>query len=632
MFLTTGRILKLLTHPRLPLAVACLATVLALPSLFGGWSTDDYAHRLVLLGLPQDRPSLGESRLEIFSFLKNDPARTGEFMAWGMVPWWTDVHMRLAFWRPLAAWTHLADHTLVPGSPWLMHAHSLVWAWFMVFAAAHVYRAVARTRSMPAGESAAVAGLAALLWAVDDAHAMPVAWIANRNAVMAVAFGLCSLFFHVRRRSGGSSRDLTWSLVALAAALLSAEAALGALAYFVAWALFMDRAGRARGLLAITPHLAVILLWRLAYNYQGYGAAGGDMYRDPVREPLYFLAGLLDRAPVLLLSQWAFPPSEIHEFLSSPFRLAGRVAAWIFAAGLVFALRARLRTDATARFWFTGMILAIVPVCATAPMDRLLFFTGLGAMGLLADVIRVAPEGAVSRRTGVSRFVVGAMITIHLILAPLMWPLQCFNPVIADAFTEPARRIAADPDIAGREVILVNAPCHLLYSQMVNVYAATEGVPPPECVRLLASGMQGVRVERSGERSLTITPEIGWLRPGHLAGGDAPADGGRMFHMMDRLFRSERTPFAPGDRITLPGLEITVLEVSGTGLPDRARFDFAAPLEDSRYYWRQWRNNGFDKFIPPAVGEAAELPRVTVVPVVGGRPLGAVAGENRPQL
>lgn len=637
MFLKT-RFSDFLISRRLPVSLACLVTLLALPSLFGGLSTDDYAHSLVLRGLPGDLPSLGSgSRLELFSFLKNDPGIAREYMARGIIPWWTNEHIRLAFWRPIASLTHFADHKLFPDFPALMHAHSLAWAWLMVFAAARFFASVGRARpksDSPGGTAAVSAGLAALIWAVDDARAMPVAWIANRNAVIAVAFGLISLRYHVRRRSGGCSRDLTWSLVAFAAALLSAEAALGALAYLVAWALFMDRAGRVRGLAAIAPHMALIVLWRLAYNWQGYGAAGGDMYRDPVREPLYFLAGLLDRAPVLLLAQWIGPPSEVHEFFSPPLRLAGRIAGWVFTLALVLALTPRLRASATARFWFAGMLLSLVPVCATAPMDRLLFFAGLGAAGLLAEVILQpkAEGGAPSHRGRLPRLAVGTMIVIHLVLAPLLWPLQCLSPVIADAFTEPARRIASDPEIDGREVILVNAPCHLLYSQMLTVYTAEPGVPRPARVRLLASGMQGVRVERTGERSLTLTPEVGWLRPGRLAGGDAPVDGGRMFHMMDRLFRSELTPFAPGDTVSLPGFTATILDASEQGLPDRVRFDFAAPLEDPRYYWRQWRNNGFGDFIPPAPGESVLLPRVTVVPVVGGRPLGAVAAEDEPPV
>jgi hypothetical protein len=50
-----------------------------------------------------------------------------------------------------------------------------------------------------------------------------------------------------------------------------------------------------------------------------------------------------------------------------------------------------LRRSATARFWGGGMALALVPACATLPANRLLFFVGLGGMGLLAEFLTSGP-------------------------------------------------------------------------------------------------------------------------------------------------------------------------------------------------------------------------------------------------
>ncbi len=41
---------RLLLHPRLPLILAVLVVVLALPSLMVGCASDDYIHRLTFLG------------------------------------------------------------------------------------------------------------------------------------------------------------------------------------------------------------------------------------------------------------------------------------------------------------------------------------------------------------------------------------------------------------------------------------------------------------------------------------------------------------------------------------------------------------------------------------------------------
>ena len=77
--------------------------------------------------------------------------------------------------------THWLDYQLWPDAPWMMHAQSLVWLAGTVLIAGLLYR---RIEAVPW-----VAGLAVLLYAVDDARAAPASWIANRNALVASVFG-----------------------------------------------------------------------------------------------------------------------------------------------------------------------------------------------------------------------------------------------------------------------------------------------------------------------------------------------------------------------------------------------------------------------------------------------------------
>lgn len=39
----------------------------------------------------------------------------------------------------------------------------------------------------------------------------------------------------------------------------------------------------------------------------------------------------------------------------------------------------------TARFWFVGMLLSVLPICATLPMNRNLLFVSIGAFALMAE-------------------------------------------------------------------------------------------------------------------------------------------------------------------------------------------------------------------------------------------------------
>ena len=76
-----------------------------------------------------------------------------------------------------------------------MHAHSLVWLALALFGAALVYRRLLGATW--------VAGLATLLYAVNDTHGPAVGWIANRNAVIAIALALPVLWLHDRWRRDG---------------------------------------------------------------------------------------------------------------------------------------------------------------------------------------------------------------------------------------------------------------------------------------------------------------------------------------------------------------------------------------------------------------------------------------------
>ncbi len=76
-----------------------------------------------------------------------------------------------------------------------MHLHSLLWLGALVVAAALLYRRILGPTW--------VAGLAALLYAVDDAHAAPAAYIANRNALIATCFGVLCLLCFARSRQEG---------------------------------------------------------------------------------------------------------------------------------------------------------------------------------------------------------------------------------------------------------------------------------------------------------------------------------------------------------------------------------------------------------------------------------------------
>ena len=78
------------------------------------------------------------------------------------------------------------------------------------------------------------------------------------------------------------------------------------------------------------------------------------------------------------------------------------------------------------------------------------------------------------------------------------------------------------------------------------------------------------------------------------------------------LFRNVDThPFAAGETVRLPHVEVTVLSVTLQGNPVETKFVFDEPLEQAAD-WRIWNAAGFNRFPVPEVGESVRIPESNV--------------------
>ena len=590
-----GRLRRLvhagLTYRRLPLLLAAAGMLLALPALWAGLIADDFFHRRALV----DAGGLGglrHSSAEMFRFFDGDPAHFREMLERGFLPWWTYPGIKGAFWRPLTATTHWLDYRLWPDSPALMHLHSILWYGALVLVAGRMYR-----RLMP---SALGAGLAALLYAVDHTHAMPVAFLANRSTLISALFGVLALLAHDRWRR---DRRLSAALIApvmLLHSLLAKEEGLAACAYLAAYALFLDRGKVRQRCLSLLPSVAVVVGWRILWVLRGYGIADVGLYVDPLTDPLRYVAAVVERLSYLLLGQWAGPPSEIY-LMDTLLGSAAVQAVWWAGVGfpvlLAVILWPLLRRDAIARFWALGMLLSLLPVCATFPADRLLVFSGLGAMGLLARFLegvfgRVAwqPGGRVWRKAAVT--LGGLLVLVHVVIAPAALVARSARPGGPKIVEQFAVRVPLDTAIEQQDVVLVNPPS-VLYAAYFPAEREAAGLSLPRRVRILAPGITGVTVERRDAHTLLIRPA-----------------GGYFVWSFDRLLRGERHPLKVGDRVALSDMTAEVTAAKPDGQPTEASFRFVVPLEDASLRWLCWRDGAWGPFTPPAVGETVELPAV----------------------
>jgi len=203
------------------------------PGLGSGWIADDHFHGAALTADP-DLPLQHRSPARLFVFVDGDPAEVWRLIDAGILPWWSDPELRLSFYRPLAGLTHALDYRLWPDSPFWAHLHSVFWYVCLIVPLLALYRRILPT--------AAVAGLAALLYAIDDNLTFPVLWIANRNAVISVFFGVVTLLVYDRWRRGGWKPGAVLAPLTLLGAVLANEGGVALGGYLVAYALFLDPA------------------------------------------------------------------------------------------------------------------------------------------------------------------------------------------------------------------------------------------------------------------------------------------------------------------------------------------------------------------------------------------------------
>lgn len=568
----------------MPALAAVLAMCLSLPALRPGFFADDYFHRVALTGEGVlSRIIHGPGKM--FFFFSGDPAQTLAAMELGVLPWYTDPHIKAALWRPLTVLTHWLDYRLWPDSPTPMHLHSILWLGAAVFVVGLLYRQL----MTPAW----LAGLAMLLYAVDDAHGMPVGFLANRNVLICVVFGVCAVLCHDRWRRTDWRAGAVLAPVCLAASLLAKEAGVAAAGYLAAYALCLDRAPPRKRLATLAPYVAVVILWRIAWNASGAGFAHAGLYVDPLTEPLRYAAAFIERAPLLLLGQWVLPPAEASMLLDETETRWLWAGALLFLAILLLALLPLLRHGARARFWAVGMVLALLPASAALPADRLLMFVGIGGTALLASLLRGIfghPQWRPHHKLWRSALPLGVLlVVIHGAVSPVALALRTAYPSGPPATEALHFREPLDAAITDQDLVLLNPPSilHIAYLLPERELAS---LPLPRRVRPLAPGFDPLTIHRPDAHTLIIRPDHGF-----------------MAWMFESLLRRSDRALGLGDVVSLNGLDVTVTALSSDGRPAEAAFRFDVPLESNVLRWYAWRNGGFEPFSPPPIGATIRL-------------------------
>jgi hypothetical protein len=560
---------------------------------------DDHVLAILARGEPAFR-GLAAPRWDLFTFTTGDPEDNRRLIEQGvMLPWWSDEQLKIAFYRPLSSLSHRLDHALWPRAPRLMVVHSLLWLGLLLHLVARFCQRVEL--------SPRVALLSAVLYAVDDARGPVVAWISNRNALIATAFGVLALLAHDRWRRSGHRLSGFLAPTSLMLALLSGEFALSTLAYLAAYALFLDQTTPRQRIKSLLPYVAVVAGWTGLYLASGAGVHGSGTYVSPLGDPGAFLLAVPERASTLLAAMFGPVPADLWLF-DRPYRTLPRlVATGLVLGAAAWVLAAEIRRDRTAKFWAVGMVSAVMPVVASFPSDRLLLFAGIGGSALVARIVE--PLSSRARRRAISRPRLLLMLTfgaVHLAFSPLLLPARAAQMQLVGRTLEKATaHLDRVPRLHEKTVVIVNAPVDA-FASYVQVERATRGVPRAERLYWLTSSGSRATVRRTDSKTLLIEREGGFL--------STP---------LERHYRGRPSSLGKGAAVELSEMTAEVRRVTGDGRPLAVSFRFTKELESSAYVFLIWRGDRYEPLKLEELAEPLQLPEEDLGRILMRTALGA---------
>lgn len=402
-----------------PYWLMALGILLVSPSLFSGFFADDY--NFYALTYKQLVPKYPFSLWDYFTFL-TDSERTHLYQNQGILPWWLDETMQAVFFRPLSEISHFIDFMYLK-QPILMHLHSLFWYGILLY----VYHRLLTNF----GLKPLLINLSLLLFVIDSTHGFTVAWLANRNAIIACVFVLLAVNFFHHYVNRDRLKDQCLYLLMILLGLLSAELAIAVAPLLLVYLLGFHTYKLKTLVFYLWPPALLILVWLIAYQMGGFGAySENGYYIDPFSSPAHFLKTALARLPQAIAMQWNILP--LHYVGIGEQRLVAIGLALLFLISIwVWCLVKRQQPLAKYGIFFgSASLLSLVPVLAAEMQERNLLLFGLLSSPLMAilmiEIYRWSPVSRLNRFvrfSGLSYFALG-----HIVFAICLMPIVSYAP------------------------------------------------------------------------------------------------------------------------------------------------------------------------------------------------------------
>ena len=586
------------------LAALGLGAGLRWRSLAIGFFGDDYLQRAQLAG----RYVMARAPWDLFWFGPRDAAEHARLVDFGFLPWWSAPDLRVSMWRPLASALMWLDAAMFGADPWPAHLHSMLWWALLVVAASRLYGRLLST-------GAAVA--ATFLFALDEAHNIPVSWLANRSTLVAAALGCFALDAHLAARERGERSALWLAALCWTLALAAGEYGFGIAAYAVAYELSRGRrlpALRVGSLLALGLPVALFLMSRAA---SGHAVHASGLYVEPT-DPRFLsvlpgraLAELSELGLGLNASWTLSSPPAVDAFLMALYErgwlspsmwqalpdwsTVQSVLGVCALALLAWTVRA-LRSHAQLGWLLFGSVLAVIASGGALPSARLLVSAELGVAAVLGAALATLATHVRSamRRPGTASFALAALAAIgivHLALPARATVVELegrFDRAVSTRHRAFALPLPVDPHEL--DVVLVGAT-DFGTEVMLPWIRQLHGASVPRRWQRLSGAQHAHDLRRLDAHTLELT-----VLSVQLSGA-----------FTGSLYRPTTQPIAIGQRFTGGGFEVTVRETRD-GNPARFEVRFERALDDERLVLLHAFDDGVRRFRVPEVGKTLRLP------------------------
>ena len=490
---------QLVLSPQAVRWIVLLGVILVLPGLFAGFFADDFSHAVLIQQPDIIKQSDKLSLFHLFSFVDTDLERRQQLLSASLIPWWTSGQFSLLFWRPVAELTHYIDYQWLRGHAWLMHAHSIGWYALLLMLLGRFYQRFCSSQQ--------VAGLALLIFALDATHGFTVAWLANRNAILAAVFSVLAVLLHDDYRMFGRLRSYFASLPVIALSFLSAEIGICVGVFLLAYALFIDKDGAWKGLLALMPALAVFVAWFSIYQAFGYGAKGNEAYYlDPLFDIWPYSQSLFYKLPAYLDMQFNILPF----YHLSGFETFSLIVGYLFAV-LVIVFEVK-RDHPSLRFFILILFLSIIPIASAEVQERNMLYVNIAGAVFLAEFLvvlrRYTHQLTAHWLQRIATLAMVCIVMFHIVFSGLCMLPASFAPKI---FSIESRRVAdrLGPDLEGRYIVTLGVS--MFDAAFLMPIRKAQGESVPERYWNIATSTHRLSVERVADNAIELQRPDGFF-------------------------------------------------------------------------------------------------------------------------